>query len=114
MLLVSILDVSPELAGGIDRPVSLVESRAGAGRFALLVVPHCSGEAPIAPDRAFQQRLRDWSANGIEMFVHGWSHRVPHPSGFAARNVTADEGEFSGLDRRRSSIFILCRAEPRS
>lgn len=99
MLLVSIHDVSPKHAGEIDRLVSLVESRTGIGRFAMLVVPDFWGEAPIAADRAFQRRLRDWAASGIEMFVHGWSHRDPHPRGFAARHMTAGEGEFSGIDR---------------
>jgi predicted deacetylase len=99
MLLVSIHDVSPKFAGEIDRLVALVESRTGAGRFAMLVVPNFWGEAPIAGDRAFQRRLRQWAAAGAEMFVHGWSHRDPDPKGFGAKHMTAGEGEFSALDR---------------
>jgi len=99
MLLVSIHDVSPKFEGEIDRLVTLVEARAGAGRFAMLVVPDFWGEAPIARDRAFQRRLRNWAAAGAEMFVHGWSHRDPHPKGFGAKHMTAGEGEFSGLGR---------------
>jgi predicted deacetylase len=99
MLLVSIHDVSPKYAGEIDRLVSLVESRTGVGRFAMLVVPDFWDEAPIARDRGFQRRLRDWAAAGVEMFVHGWSHRDPDPKGFGARHMTAGEGEFSSLDR---------------
>ena len=99
MLLVSIHDVSPKFAGEIDRLVSLVEARTGSCRFAMLVVPDFWGEAPIAGDRAFQRRLRDWAGAGVEMFVHGCSHRDPRPKGFAARHMTAGEGEFSGLDR---------------
>lgn len=99
MLLVSIHDVSPRFAGEVDRLVDLVEARTGAGRFAMLVVPDHWGEAPIARDSAFQARLRAWAGAGVEMFVHGWSHRDPAPRGFGARHMTAGEGEFSALGR---------------
>ena len=99
MLLVSIHDVSPKFTGEIDRLVALVESRTGASRFAMLVVPDHWGEAPIARDPGFQRRLRGWAAAGAEMFVHGWSHRDPAPKGFGAKHMTAGEGEFSALDR---------------
>jgi predicted deacetylase len=102
MLLVSIHDVSPKHAGEIDRLVSVVESRAGEGRFAMLVVPDFWGEAPIARDPGFRRRLRAWAAAGVEMFVHGWSHRDPSPSGFGAKHMTAGEGEFSSLDREEA------------
>jgi predicted deacetylase len=99
MLLVSIHDVSPKYTGEIDRLVSVAEAATGGCRFAMLVVPDFWGEAPIARDRGFQRRLRQWAADGVEMFVHGWSHRDPSPSGFAARHMTAGEGEFSALGR---------------
>jgi predicted deacetylase len=99
MLLVSIHDVSPKFAGEIDRLVDLVEARTGAGRFAMLVVPDHWDEAPIAGDAAFRARLRAWAGAGVEMFVHGWSHRDPAPKGFGARHMTAGEGEFSSLGR---------------
>jgi predicted deacetylase len=99
MLLVSIHDVSPKFMGEVDRLVAVVEAHTSAGRFAMLVVPDFWGEAPIARDRAFQRRLREWAEAGVEMFVHGWSHRDPAPSGFGARHMTAGEGEFSALDR---------------
>jgi predicted deacetylase len=81
MLLVSIHDVSPKFMGEVDRLVAVVEAHTGASRFAMLVVPDFWGEAPIARDRAFQRRLRRWAEAGVEMFVHGWSHRDPAPSG---------------------------------
>ena len=99
MLLVSIHDVSPKFTGEIERLVGLVEPRTGAGRFAMLVVPDHWGDAPIAGDAAFQRRLRAWAAAGVEMFVHGWSHRDASPRGFGAKHMTAGEGEFSGLTR---------------
>jgi hypothetical protein len=99
MLLVSIHDVSPKFAGEIDRLAELVEARTGAGRFAMLVVPDHWGDAPIAGDAGFRRRLRDWADSGVEMFVHGWSHRDPAPKGFGARHMTAGEGEFANLGR---------------
>ena len=99
MLLVSIHDVSPKFAGEIDRLVELVAARTGAGRFAMLVVPDHWDDAPIARDRAFQARLRAWAGAGVEMFVHGWSHRDPAPKGFGAKHMTAGEGEFASLGR---------------
>jgi predicted deacetylase len=98
MLLVSIHDVSPKFESEIGRLVDLVGART-QGRFAMLVVPDHWGDAPIAGDRAFRRRLRDWADAGVEMFVHGWSHRDPAPMGFGARHMTAGEGEFSALDR---------------
>ena len=99
MLLVSIHDVSPKFSAEIDRLVALVEPRTGVGRFAMLVVPDHWGDAPIAADRVFQARLRRWAETGVEMFVHGWSHRDPAPRGFGAKHMTAGEGEFASLDR---------------
>ena len=107
MLLVSIHDVGPKFAGEIDRLVDLVGARTGAGRFAMLVVPDHWGEAPIARDTAFRTRLRAWAEAGIEMFVHGWSHRDPAPRGFAARHMTAGEGEFSALGREEALRRML-------
>jgi predicted deacetylase len=98
MLLVSIHDVSPKFTCAIDRLVALVESHLGESRFAMLVVPDHWGEAPIARDAGFQRRLREWASAGVEMFVHGWSHRDPAPSGFGAKYMTEGEGEFSALE----------------
>jgi predicted deacetylase len=99
LLLVSIHDVSPKFEREVDRLIALIEARAGAARFAMLVVPDHWDEAPIERDPAFRRRLRSWAEAGVEMFVHGWSHRDPAPKGFAARHMTAGEGEFSALDR---------------
>jgi len=68
----------------------------------MLVIPDHWRGAPVAGNDAFQRRLRAWSDAGIEMFVHGWSHRDETPaqggaSGFKARHMTAGEGEFNAL-----------------
>ena len=103
-LLASIHDVGPGAAAQVDTLAALLEKRLGCVRFAMLVVPDHWGQHPLAVDRAYQARLRDWSDAGIEMFVHGWYHRdtAEHAGGvarFKARHMTAGEGEFLGLDQ---------------
>jgi hypothetical protein len=100
-LLVSIHDVGPRFAREVDQLAEKLSDLLGGPRFAMLVVPDHWGMAPLAEDRAFQARLREWSDAGVEMFVHGWFHRdVASHSGaasFKARHMTAGEGEFLGL-----------------
>jgi predicted deacetylase len=102
-LLVSIHDVSPEFEPAVDqlyrRLTGLVR-----GPLTMLVVPDYWRKAPLAAAPAFRARLRAWSASGVEMLLHGWSHRdeTPRHRGFAsfkARHMTAAEGEFLGLSR---------------
>ena len=73
----------------------------GGPRFAMLVVPDHWGEAPLAKARAFQTKLRDWADSGVEVFVHGWTHKDDSShegaASFKARHMTAGEGEFLGL-----------------
>lgn len=68
----------------------------------MLVVPDHWGRQRWDANAPFAARLRAWADRGIEMFVHGWFHqdRSDH-SGIAAlkaRHMTANEGEFLGLD----------------
>lgn len=70
----------------------------------MLVVPNHWGDAPLQPGSAFATRLREWAANGIEMFLHGYYHRdAGQHSGAGDRLragfMTAREGEFLGLAR---------------
>jgi predicted deacetylase len=102
-LLASIHDVSPRFSDQVDRLAERLARHLGGPRFAMLVVPDHWGDAPIAGDRAFHARLRDWHAAGIDLFVHGWFHRddsrhAGAAAGFKARHMTAGEGEFLGLD----------------
>lgn len=103
-LLVSIHDVGPRSEGAVDRLCDLIEPHTGSARYAMLVVPDHWHEAPIIPGSPFATRLRRWSEAGVEMFVHGWYHidESIHKSGVArwrARQMTAGEGEFLGLDK---------------
>ena len=110
LLLASIHDVSPRFEGEIDRLIDLLAPHVGT-RLAMLVVPNHWGDAPIVPGSAFAGRLRSWAEHGIEMFLHGFTHRdeAPH-SGAAdrirARFMTASEGEFLGLSRTEAAARI--------
>lgn len=98
-LLASIHDVSPRFEGEVDRLLAHLAPHVGE-RLAMLVVPDHWNAAPLTP--AFKARLRAWSDRGVEMFVHGWSHRddAAHRgvAALKARHMTAGEGEFLGLD----------------
>lgn len=70
----------------------------------MLVVPNHWGEAPIRPGSAFAGRLRGWAEEGIEMMLHGFTHRDESSHEGAgdrlrAGFMTAGEGEFLGLSR---------------
>jgi uncharacterized protein len=102
-MLVSIHDVSPRFECEVDRLLALLHPHVG-DRLAMLVVPNHWGEAPIVPGSAFASRLRAWSDQGIEMFLHGFYHRDTTAHGrssdrLRARLLTAGEGEFLGLTR---------------
>ncbi len=103
-LLVSIHDVGPRFEREVDQLVALLSARLDGPKFAMLVVPDHWGTAPLAANPAFARRLREWSEAGVEMFVHGWSHRDEntHKGGLTrwkATKMTAGEGEFLGLER---------------
>jgi predicted deacetylase len=98
-LFASIHDVSPRFEGQVDRLLDHLAPHVGR-RLAMLVVPDHWNSAPITP--AFARRLRGWADEGIEMFVHGWTHRddsrhARAAAGFKAKHMTAGEGEFLGL-----------------
>jgi len=110
-LLASIHDVGPRFLDPVDRLADRLARHLGGPRFALLVVPDHWGAAPIAADRLFHRRLRDWHAAGAEIFVHGWFHRDDHAhrglAAFKARHMTAREGEFLGLDHDQALARML-------
>ena len=99
LLLASIHDVGPRFAREVDLLAARLDGLLGGPRFAMLVVPDHWDAAPLAATPAYARRLRAWADAGVEMFVHGWSHRDAAPAGFAARHMTAGEGEFAAMDR---------------
>ena len=110
LLLASVHDVSPRFEGEVDRLIDLLAPHVGT-RLAMLVVPNHWGDAPIVPGSAFASRLRSWAEQGIEMLLHGFTHRdEAEYSGAAdrmrARFMTASEGEFLGLSRAEAAARI--------
>lgn len=104
MLLASIHDVGPRFAREVDILVDRLSHLLDGPRFAMLVVPDHWNEAPLASSPDYARKLRDWSDSGVEMFLHGWSHRddAGHAglrSRLKAHHMTAGEGEFLGLGR---------------
>ena len=102
-LLVSIHDVGPMFESEVDRLADRLAGHLGGPRFAMLVVPDHWRQAPLSQAPAFRAKLRGWADAGVEMFVHGWSHRDESRhegtmAGIKARHMTAGEGEFLGLD----------------
>jgi len=102
-LLASIHDVGPRAEAQVDQLADLLSEILRGPKFAMLVVPDHWGEAPLAAHRAYQAKLRNWSDQGVEMFVHGWFHKdLAQHTGMAAikaKHMTASEGEFLGLTR---------------
>jgi len=108
MLLASIHDVGPRFEAEVDLLVDRMEAHVGPGRFAMLVVPDHWGEAPLARAPAFAAKLRRWADAGVEMFLHGWSHRddsahADRAAAWKAKHMTAGEGEFLGLDQAEAT-----------
>lgn len=111
-LLASIHDVTPVHARRLERLVPLVQEHVGVGRFALLAVPDFHREGGIDSDRAFAARLRGWSDDGCEVFLHGYLHRdsAGHAGALSrlkANHLTAGEGEFLGLDHATALRLLV-------
>ncbi len=104
LLLASIHDVGPRFEREVDQLAELLVRCLGEPRFAMLVVPDHWGAAPLREAPAFGRNLREWSDQGVEIFVHGWYHkdeaRHSRLDQIKARVLTASEGEFLGLDRQ--------------
>ena len=107
-LLASIHDVHPGSVPAVEKLAGLFERHFGGPNYAMLVVPDHWGKNPIVGNTDFARRLREWSDNGIEMFLHGWFHRdTSEHTGVAAlkaKHMTASEGEFLGLSKGDASF----------
>lgn len=102
LLLTSIHDVSPRFEGEIDALVDRIVPVTSIQNLAMLVVPNFWDAAPLHKSPAFCRKLREWSARGAEIFLHGWHHRAEHlPQSrfdrFRAKHLTAGEGEFLAI-----------------
>jgi predicted deacetylase len=106
LLLASIHDVTPRFETEVDGLLDLLAPHVGS-QLAMLVVPNHWSSAPIVPGSAFATRLRNWADQGVEMFLHGFTHRdeAQHDGKadrLRARFMTASEGEFLGLTYAQS------------
>jgi predicted deacetylase len=108
-LIVSIHDVSPRFEREVDALAERLARHLGPAQFAMLVIPDHWRAAPLAGNAAFARRLRGWADQGIEMFLHGWSHKdeTPATEGLAAfkgKHMTAGEGEFLNLPEAEALV----------
>lgn len=107
-LLLSLHDVGPAFEREVDLLLERVTRRIAPENLAMLVVPNHWGENPIMVGSRFAGRLRGWADAGVTMFAHGWFHRdvAVHAQAlarFKARHMTANEGEFLGLDEKTAA-----------
>ena len=106
-ILVSLHDVTPAHLPRLREIVAFLD-RIGVGpRFAMLVVPDFWSRWPLRDHRAFRDWLRLQAARGVEIILHGYTHRDEarhhHPwRRWQARWLTAGEGEFLGLGLREA------------
>lgn len=108
LLLAAIHDVGPRFEAEVDALVARIERHLDGPRFAMLVVPDHWGQAPLSRAPRFAAKLRGWADQGVEMFLHGWSHRddsahAAAAARFRARHMTAGEGEFLGLSEQEAT-----------
>ncbi|MEQ7873235.1 DUF2334 domain-containing protein [Sphingomonas sp. ASV193] len=109
-LLFSIHDVAPAFEDEVDRLHALAQPIVG-DRLAMLVVPNHWKSEKITAGTPFAARLRGWAEAGIEMFLHGFTHRDDSDHGDAAARLkatkmTAGEGEFLGLSHAEAARRI--------
>lgn len=110
-ILVSLHDVTPAHLPRLEEIVAFLD-RIGVGpRFAMLVVPDFWSRWPVREDGAFRDWLRRQAARGVEIVLHGYTHRDEvrhrHPwRRWQARFLTAGEGEFLGLSVREAEVRL--------
>lgn len=110
-LIVAIHDVSPRSEGAVEDLRAALARHVPVNKVAMLVIPNHWGDSPIVAGSAFASRLRGWADSGGEIFVHGWFHRdhAEHEAlvdRLKARFMTANEGEFLGLDEPASERLM--------
>ena len=110
-LLIAVHDVAPRFEGEVDRLMDIIRETIERPMMTMLIVPHHWNSEPLRPGTPFATRLRSWSLQGMEIFLHGWTHRDDcRHSGLAslkARHMTAREGEFLGLSRDEALLRMM-------
>jgi predicted deacetylase len=101
-LIVSIHDVAPRHGERLKRIEALLAECGIGTRHSMLVVPDFWRDGPLPHHPAFCAWLKGRAAAGVDMLLHGFTHRdeTVHTGAVArwkAANLTAREGEFLGL-----------------
>jgi predicted deacetylase len=102
-LVVSIHDVAPSTRAIAEKIVSAV-ARKGIHVCSLLVVPDYHHQGPAMKDPHFVSWLRDLTAQGHEIVIHGYFHERPARKNETVRDkfitqlYTQSEGEFYDID----------------
>ncbi len=107
---ITLHDVSPRYEKTIMR-IHDVLVELGAARYSMLVVPDFWGNWSLEDYPEFCEWLRDLSAEGTEMILHGYHHYDSIGSHGAVDRVrsaffTRGEGEFLGLDCRAAAELL--------
>jgi predicted deacetylase len=110
-LLLSIHDVTPRHFERLQQIDAFFKARGIGSRYSMLVVPDFWGKWPLKDHSEFLDWLRARADEGVEMILHGYSHRdetVHSDAGtrWKAGVLTAGEGEFLGLDRGEATARI--------
>lgn len=102
-LQLTVHDVSPVHAVTLEE-IHTALGQMGVVRYSMLVVPDYHGKWPLGEYPEFCDWLKGLADSGVEMVLHGFSHRGSSAGlGMADRIrsalFTRNEGEFLGLDR---------------
>lgn len=71
----------------------------GVSSCALGVIPAME-DFSASQQEVFRQRLQQWQADGYEMLLHGWKHRMAEGGSWVRRwvgRITQQEAEFAGV-----------------
>jgi uncharacterized protein len=107
-LLLSIHDVTPHHFERVKSIHDLLQDLGVGNRYAMLVVPDFWHQWPLEQYREFVQWIGDRAQEGVEIILHGFTHRdeTTHLSRFKAwkaKTLTAREGEFYGLSEKSAT-----------
>ncbi len=110
-LLISIHDVTPRHFERLKVITEFLKTHGVGACLSMLVVPDYWSAWQLDQHPVFCEWLRRQAADGVEMILHGYSHRddTAHDGVVAtlkAKHLTAREGEFLGLDAEHAKRRI--------
>jgi predicted deacetylase len=111
-LLLSVHDAAPGHEGALREMHGILRDCGIGSRYCLLVVPDFWDSEPLSEHPDFTSWLRELSAEGVEIALHGYSHLAPGNRGErgirSGRGLLTDgEDEFRGLSREDAARRIL-------